>query len=291
MNTPFLSVLTLGLALACATPAMAAGDGRPVDERRPLNPDARVEVINVSGLIAVETWDRNELHLTGTLDEAVKELRITGDAASLTIEVKLPKMSGFTGATELRLKVPAGIRLDAEGVSADITVKGVQGDVVAETVSGDLRLDVGSARVRASTVSGDVNLQAPSGETTIATVSGDVTVRGARGELRAEAVSGDVDIQAGEIRRLNLETVSGDIDVGLALMADAEVSVETLSGEVRLALPALPDGELRLESFSGEIDSAWPLGPGVTRKYRREGAGKGVVRLSSFSGDLILKKK
>lgn len=289
MNKPFAVSLTLA-ALLLAAPASAADAGRPVDERRPLKADARVAVSNVAGLIEVETWDKNELHLTGTLSEEVEKLEITGNESRLKIEVKLPQRTKNVEDTILKLKVPAGVSLEAEGVSADIRVKGLRGEIEAESVSGDIKLDVASKRIKASSVSGDVTLTAPAEETRVESVSGDVTVRGARGEIRSESVSGDVEVHAREVKVLEAETVSGDFDLDLELARDAKVSVETLSGEVRITLPKLPEGEIDLETFSGGFDSMWPLG-NADREYNRDGEGSGRLRLHSFSGDIILKKK
>jgi len=289
MNKPLPAVLTLGLVLVAAT-AWATDEGRPVDERRPLRPDARVAVSNVAGLIEVETWDKNELHLTGTLSEEVEKLEITGNESRLKIEVKLPERTKNVEDTILHLKVPAGISLEAEGVSADIRVKGVRGEVEAETVSGDVKLEVGSKRVEASSVSGDVTVTAPSEEIRVESVSGDVTVRGAKGEIHGESVSGDIEVQAREVKVFNGETVSGDFELDLELAREAKVSAETLSGEVRITLPKLPEGEIDLETYSGELESMWPLG-NADREYNREGVGKGRLRLHSFSGDIVLKKR
>lgn len=289
MNKTCSTALLLGALLA--TPAWAGGD-RPIDERRPLKADARVSVSNVAGRIDVEAWDRNELHLTGELSKEVEELAITGGEASLTIEVKLPRRARNVGDTRLHLKVPAGITLDAEGVSADVTARGLRGPVELESVSGDVRVAGTSERVRASTVSGDVMVDAPATRTRVASVSGDVTVRGVRGEVGAETVSGDLRIEAGALRELDVESVSGDLDVMAELLAGAEVSVETLSGNVRLRVPALPDGELRMKTFSGELSSDLVTGlRGDAREFSQRGKGGGSVRLGSFSGDVELKKK
>lgn len=286
-----LSRVALLLALALQAGAAGAADDRPVDERRPLKADARVSVSNIAGLVEVETWDRNELHLTGTLGDEVEELEIRGSESSLSIEPRVPERTRNIGPTVLKLKVPAGVSLDAETVSADIRVRGLRGAIDAESVSGDVQLDVLSKRVEASSVSGDVTLTAPAEETRIESVSGNVTVRGARGELRSESVSGDLHVEARAVRRLQAETVSGDLTLDLELVEPAEVSVETLSGEVELVLPRLPEGNLEMETFSGELESAFTPGPGRAKEYVHEGKGGGHVKLSSFSGDITLKKK
>lgn len=290
MNKTFSIALTLG-ALLLAAPAWGTDD-RPVDERRPLKADARVSVENVAGLIQVEAWDKNELHLTGELAPEVEKLEITGTESSLKIVVKVPKHTRNVTHTRLVLKVPAGASLEAEGVSADITVKGLRGAVDVESVSGDVRLDVASTHVKAESVSGDVKVQAPATDVRAASVSGDVTLRGVRGDVRGESVSGDVRVFAAELRKLDLESVSGDLEIEAELAADCDVSVETLSGSVMLTVPRLPDGDLEMETFSGDLSSAWSPAPGRgAREFRHEGGGKGRVKLHSFSGDIELRKK
>ena len=293
MNQTFSIALTLG-ALLLAAPAWGT-DERPVDERRPLKADARVSVKNVAGLNQVEAWDKNELHLTGELAPEVEKLEITGNESSLRIVVRVPKHTRNVTQTRLSLRVPAGISLEAEGVSADVTVKGLRGPVEVESVSGDVRLDVASTRVKAESVSGDVTVQAPASDVRAASVSGDVTLRGVRGEVRGESVSGDVRVFAGaELRKLDLESVSGDLEIEIEaeLAADCDVSAETLSGSIVLAVPRLPGGDVEMQTFSGDLSSAWSPAPGRgAREFRHEGGGKGRVKLHSFSGDVELKKK
>ena len=289
MNKHVILVTTLAVALAA--PAWAhkrdGGESKPIEERRPLKADARVVVRNVEGLIEVSTWDKKELELTGELGPDVEKLEITGNEASIRIEVKLPKQDhDVDGDTTLRLRVPAGVTLEAEGVSADVRVRGIKGPVTAESVSGDVRLDVESQKVRASSVSGDVEVWAPATEARVSSVSGDATVRGVRGELRAESVSGDLRLSATELRRLEAETVSGDIELDCDPTADADISVETLSGEVTVRMPADPQGEVRVETFSGEIHSPWWDVDHEEKEFRRDGSGKGRLRLHSFSGDI-----
>lgn len=286
MNKTCSFALLLGLL---AAPAWA-GDGRPVDERRPLKPDARISVDNVAGLIEVEAWDRNELHLTGELDAEVKELVISGNESKLEIKVKLPKINRNVGPTTLRLKVPAGVSFEADAVSADVRVRGLRGTLDVDSVSGDVTIDAESKRISAGTVSGDVTVRAPAEDTRVASVSGDITVRGVRGDVRGESVSGDLTLSGGALRKLDLETVSGDLEVDAELAADCEVSVETLSGSVTLTVPKLPDVEVDMETFSGDLTSAFA--PGVRGKeIHHEGSGRGRVKLSSFSGDIELKKR
>ena len=294
MNKPLSLMFALGLALGAGA-VQATDDDRPVDERRPLKADARVEVSNVAGQITVETWDKNELHLTGSLSEQVEKLEITGDASRLKIDVKLPRRSRNVDDTILHLKVPAGIALEAEGVSADVTVRGIKGDVEAASVSGDVELVVGSKNIEAQSVSGDVTIDAPSAIVTrVESVSGDVTVRGVKGEVRGETVSGDIEVMAHTANRIELQSVSGSLELDGELAADADVEGKTMSGDIRLTLPRLPEASIELQTYSGEVEGGDALtqaggGSREEKEYWRKGSGSGRVRLHSFSGDIDLR--
>src|SRR5581483_4221376 len=171
--------------------------------------------------------------------------------SKLRIEVKLPKNMHNVEETVLQLRVPAGVALDLESVSADVAVQGTKGAVRANTVSGDLNLQVDAPKVIAQSVSGDLHLEGKSRDTQVKTVSGDVSVRGSEGELVGETVSGNLNVEAGSLSKLWLKSVSGDFNVRSALTDSGRANLETLSGEVDLALPASTNAAVDLSSFSG----------------------------------------
>jgi DUF4097 and DUF4098 domain-containing protein YvlB len=273
--------------------AASAWAETPINENRPLNPDAKVQVSNCAGTILVKAWDKNSLSLTGTLGEGAEKLLIEGDARKLRIEVKLPRNTHNVQETELYLMVPAGVSLDLEGVSSDILVQGTKGALTATSVSGDVRLVVDSSVISAQTVSGDLHLEAVSRETQVKSVSGDVFVEGPQGSLVGETVSGNLVINGKLFSKLWLKSVSGDFDVDASLTDSAKANLETLSGQVLLDLPSSTNAAIDLNTFSGEIASelGGPLKEGVHKASLKVGSGGGRVSIHSFSGDIELRKK
>ena len=280
-----------GWMVMAALSAPAYAD-KPIDETRPLNADAKISVSNCAGAIHVQAWDKNSLSLTGRLGEGVEKLVIDGDPSKLRIEVKLPKNMHNVEETVLQLRVPAGVSLDLESVSADVAVQGTKGAVKANTVSGDLNLVVDASKVVAQTVSGDLHLEGASRDTQLKSVSGDMIVRGTQGELVGETVSGNLSVEGGSLSKLLLKSVSGDFKVRAALTDSGRANLETLSGEVDLALPASTNAAVDLSSFSGELNSDLGSIPEDTHKASLKlGNGSGQVSVHSFSGDISLKKK
>lgn len=282
-----LKAFFMTAALMTCLPVWA--EGTVINERRPLNVDARLVVKNLAGLIEVKSWNRAEVQLSGRLGDDVEKLEIKGDAKDLLIEVRYPhKMRGGVDDTDLHLMVPAGVSLDLEAVSADLRVSGIRGDLKAASVSGDLQLDVGSSRINASSVSGSVDLLAAATDVQLTSVSGDLRAKGLRGTLKAETVSGDVDIAGGPFSSVSAETVSGDVTLALSLGEAADLSAETLSGHLSLRLPQAPDARLIMKTFSGDLSNRFDRsGDEDRRRYDRKlGNGKGTIRLNSFSGDI-----
>jgi DUF4097 and DUF4098 domain-containing protein YvlB len=271
--------------------AQAVLASTPVDERHALKADAKVSVNNVAGSIAVETWDRNELSLTGELGDGVEKLEVTGDAAALNIRVVMPKKSGSAEDTHLQLKVPAGVSLELEGISADINVQDTRGALSVNTISGNVSLDVRSSKIDVQTVSGDLHLSAPSGDIKIGTVSGDLSLEDMRGELHAESVSGDISVSGGPFSGIKLNTVSGDVQISGNLADKAAVTVESLSGNIVVTMPASLSANLAMKTFSGGLTSDFGDVPADSRRVAtRVGDGKGKLTLSSFSGDITLRR-
>ena len=157
------------------------------------------------------------------------------------------------------VKLPAGVRIDASGVSSDISITGA------------------TAGVSASSVSGNVVLNGVAGDMRVSSVSGDVQVRGATtGSINASSVSGDVDMVVEQL------TGSGDM------------SFSTVSGDVEITFPANLDATIRMSTVSGELTSDFPLTTQGERERSnveaRIGAGGRLLKFSSVSGDVILRR-
>ena len=157
------------------------------------------------------------------------------------------------------VRLPAGVKIEASGVSSNVTVTGA------------------TAGVSASSVSGNVSLSDVAGDIRVSSVSGNVQVRGATtGSINASSVSGDVDMIVDQL------TGSGDL------------SFSTVSGDVEVGFPSNLDATIRMSTVSGELTSDFPLTTQGERERRnveaRIGAGGRLLKFSSVSGDVILRR-
>lgn len=290
-----LQAACLAVLVFTAAPAFAA---TPIDQTRPLDPRGRVEIDNLKGRVEVRAWDRPEVKITGSLGAGVEKLSVEGDRGALHIEVKYPNRANNTEPTVLVVQVPLQADLEISTVSANIDVHGVAPrELSLESVSGDIVANGAPRRAAVESVSGDVVLTFNSGDVEASAVSGDLTLNGRlNGEVSVETVSGNmrVDSRGERLRRLSASTVSGDAELKAALAPDGEISMESVSGDLTLIAPRDLSAKVSGESFSGDLNAPGAkiereeFGPGSSF-HTRYGAGKGEVRIETFSGDATLR--
>ena len=282
----------IALFLAAAVLPLAALAATPIDETRELAPDGTVSVENVAGEITVEGWDRNEVHLTGSLGDNAERLEIDGSTSALRIAVKYPNNTRRIDETTLNLRVPAGASLEIQAVSADVEIAGMDGGRIdASSVSGDVEVDARAERVELQSVSGDIGFSGETRRLSAEAVSGDIVLRGVSGEVELSSVSGNLDLEGGEVTRGRFETVSGSLEASLAVTPGGKVTVESMSGDVTLRVPPGQAGTFEAQTFSGDIRSDFgsvdrsSRGPG-SRLNHTAGDGDASIRVESFSGDV-----
>lgn len=285
-------------ATALALGACAAWAEQTIDKRAPAQAAGEVEVSNVAGSVSISGWDRNEVHVTGTLGDDVERLEFVSNGGRTLIKVIAERRGHWGGGdidTELSIRVPKASRLDVNNVSADVSVKGVTGPQRLQTVSGEVSTEVGREDVEVKTVSGDVSLrgQNQAGVLTVTTVSGNINASRIAGEVTANSTSGEIELSLDKLSRARVRTVSGDLSLSGALAPKANVDTETISGETRLDLRGKVNAEFDIQSFSGDIDNCFGPEARATQEYGpgselhfTEGDGSARVRVSTLSGDI-----
>lgn len=294
MSAPRQVYIAVCIALAAAGWASTVQAGSPISQNRAMAPDGLVEVENLAGSIEFTAWDKAELHISGELGKDVEELEIVESTSGIQIRVRNHRNQRNVSETQLRLQIPVAASVEAESVSADISLTGLEGgSITFNSVSGDLTADARSPRVEMESVSGDVSFRGATPRAEIETVSGEIELEGVEGEIMLSTVSGDVRLAGTRINRGRFETVSGDLDLNLDVPDGGKVNAQSMSGNVSLSLPAGQKGEFMAESYSGEIQSDFGTvseeshGAGSSLSWRESGNGASI-EVESFSGDISL---
>ena len=294
----------LAVILAIAVLALTFGSGNAladdqINESGKASPNGLVYIENLAGSIKVKGWDKNEIEVTGTLDEKAKRLNFETGKKKSVIEVVYPRrVKNIEEGSHLVIMVPRGSSLEIECVSADIEVSGVEGDVEVENVSGDIDLVGPCESADVDVISGNVTLQDPGDVVSIECISGRVEATGGRADVKVETVSGEIFLEFELFKNLLVEAVSGNIKVIGDLASSGSFELDVHSGEITLILPREVSAEFEANTFNGDIQTDFGYEGSQTSKYLpgqelefSVGGGGADVEINTFSGDINIRKK
>jgi len=152
--------------------------------RYPAGKNVRLELRNLFGTITVETWDRDEIKLTATLESPSARLSPRQTESGVCVDVVGDNRGrGDVGDVNFNVYVPADSSVDLETKRGQITVSNIHGGLVRAHVSseGDIILSgISAARVFASNTMGDIFFDgkfASSGTYEFKSSQGNITLR------------------------------------------------------------------------------------------------------------------
>ncbi len=296
-------MLVAALAVASALPASAQGRDRGRDRDRDeeyssridtvltLSRNGTVEIELQSGEIIVSGTSGNQVRVRGASERG--QLRV--DASPSHIEIGMRPPHGRRYEAHVEVSVPEGTRLMVSGHSADVSIRGVRGEVDVVTMNGDVVIEDASTRVKFESVSGDIRLSRIQGNLRGEAVSGDVELIDATGEVDLETVSGDLTLQNVRSRSVRVETMNGEVEFEGPTQSGGRYDFSSHSGDVRLVLPGALGAMIAVETFSGSIDSDFPITiePGQRHGKQfefRVGDGSARIDASSFSGGIYIQR-
>jgi DUF4097 and DUF4098 domain-containing protein YvlB len=290
-------LIAAGLGAMAVMLPVTAVSGEEIDKTLNMSNDGLVQVENMVGIIEFSGWDRSEVQIRGEAGDDVEEVEITSTATGVKIRVHNRSGKRNIEGTNLYLRIPQSASIEADSVSADITVSDNLGErILLNTVSGDLEIDASPELLEMHSVSGDVEFRGTASRSSVETVSGEIALVGPSGEISINTVSGDVSLEAGEVSRGRFESVSGDMTLTLSLGDGGRLSCDSMSGDVKLRLPASQQAEFTAQSYSGDINSEFgsstrvSKGPGQMLRHK-EGENGAEIRLETFSGDVYIRSR
>ena len=147
----FLIVLSL---------SVTASAQQKVSRHFPAGKNVRLELKNISGTITVETWAREEIKITATMEAPKATFNPRQTESGLVIDVVNDNRGrNDVGDINFKVQVPARSSVDLETRRGQITVSNIQGDLVRAHISteGNIELSgINAARVFASNTIGDI---------------------------------------------------------------------------------------------------------------------------------------
>lgn len=247
------------LCLLLAAPLFAGT--KSVDESVKADSDADVTIELIAGTVTITAWGKNEVRVTGTINDKWEELEISGDENDINIEISPPDGNHRNVKLEadLEISVPAGVELTFESVSAPVRLNGLTGAASIETVSGSVE------------VNSDLE------------------------ELDVEVISGTVTIDATpRLHSASVEIVSGNVTMSGGLHPTGDYTFEAVSGSITLRVPAGTSADYEIETFSGKIRNDFGPSPekadflpSLSLSFS-EGSGGADIEISTLSGTIRL---
>jgi hypothetical protein len=153
----FAALTALFLVFVLATSAFAQ---QRVSRKFPAGKDVRLELKNLSGTITVETWARDEIRITATMEAPAVHFNPRQTEGGLVIDIVGDNRGrGDVGDVNFKIQVPARSSVDLETRSGQINVSNIQGELVRAHVwtSGDITLSgINAARVFAINTTGNI---------------------------------------------------------------------------------------------------------------------------------------
>lgn len=235
-------VLFASLFLLGALSMGSVNAQKSLSKRYPAGKNVRVELKNISGTITVESWKRDEIKFTATLESAKTNVvpRQTGDAFIIDVMADNRGRSSDVGNVNFTLQVPINSSVDLETMSGQITVTNIRGRLVRAHVSadGDIELSgISASQVYAQNNIGNIFFDgefAKGGTYRFQSAKGDITIRiPADSAFNLEAANPYKKIALGQFWNKDLKSLSeGRKYVGDVVDGRSKVIVTNFQGSI-----------------------------------------------------------
>jgi DUF4097 and DUF4098 domain-containing protein YvlB len=307
-------------AIAFTALSLQTVAGEKVDKTLSVDEETNISVENLRGKVKILGWDKNEVSVSGEIDEKAERFVFEKDGGFIKVKVVMPhhmNSSWHEEGSNLVIHMPRKLRLDFSGVSTDVSVEDLTKSTEIKSVSGNIYVDSLSDLIEISSVSGDIRSENLSGKINLTSVSGDIDDKKSQGRIilkavsghlktRTEAsevfvntVSGEIDMILNDVDELIISTVSGDVDGELSLNNSGRIKMSSVSGDIDLGFTNDVEASFRMRSNAGgdlvnkiTSDKAKHAKYGPSSKlYFETGNGKASVKASTVSGRLKVFKK
>ncbi len=234
---------------------------KSIDESRKASSDADVSIELIAGTVRIVAWNRNEVRVTGTINDKWEEFEMSGDEDDISIEI-MPSEGSHGNVkleADLEISVPAGVELTFETVSAPVRIDGLTGSVSVESISGN------------------------------------VDVRSNLRELEIESISGTIEIEASaSLESVDVESISGNVTMSGDLHPSGDYTFESVTGRITLRVPSGAGADYEIETFSGKIQNDFgpkpkkaEFLPALSLSFS-VGSGGADIEIETLSGNIRL---
>ncbi|REJ79127.1 MAG: hypothetical protein DWQ47_06700 [Acidobacteria bacterium] len=176
-------LLVLSGAFLIALPSAVSAQ-KSFKKSYPASKNVRLDLVNRTGTVTVEGWERNEIRISASLERPYASIEPSSHSGQIRIDVvKANQGRGEVGDANFTIYVPYGATVDIETRIGNLNVSNVRGVYVRAhiTSEGDVTLtNIVASKVTAKNVNGNMffdGIVRPGGTYVFKSVTGDVNVR------------------------------------------------------------------------------------------------------------------
>src|SRR5215203_2106350 len=232
--------LAVGALVALMSVSSTIRAQQKLSKRYPASKNVRIELKNISGTIVVESWDKDEIRLSATIESKNTHVVPKQIDDSLVVDVMSDNRGkGDVGDINFKLQVPVNSNVDLETRRGNISVANIRSGLVRAHVSseGDIELtNVTASHVVAQNVIGNIFFDgefSTGGTYEFKSNKGDITIRiPGNSAFRLVAASPARKIALNDFWNNNFKTQDGRKYVGDVGDGRSSVSVTNFSGQI-----------------------------------------------------------
>ena len=232
--------LAVGAVLVLTSASLTLHAQQKLSKRYPAGKNVRIELKNISGTIVVESWDKEEIRLSATMESKGAHVVPRQLDESLVVDVMSDNRGrSDVGDINFKLQVPVNSSVDLETRRGNISVANIRSGLVRAHVSseGDIELtNVSASHVIAQNVIGNIFFDGEfsrGGTYEFKSNKGDITIRiPGNSAFRLVAASPARKIALNDFWNNNFKTQDGRKYVGDVGDGRSSVSVTNFSGQI-----------------------------------------------------------
>ncbi len=273
---------TAATLLLFAASAFAAG--HKTEFRYNVGPAATVSINNRFGAVTVRPASGNQVIVVATTTSDKVEPQSSQNGNRVEVRTRFHGAASDSDArVDYLAQVPPGASLSVRAATGPVEIQGIRGDLSIQSESGPITVsDANDAHLQVYTVDAPVTLNNFSGTYVYVTSVG--------GAVSLNRVSGP---------RVTISTSNGAIRYAGDFGGNGSYSLGSHSGNLDVLVPASASVDLDARSLSGRVDCDLPLqsssnSPAPTAGHAlkgQAGGGASAVHLSSFTGNISIKKQ
>ncbi len=249
----------------------------------------RLVVENLSGTVAVGSWNRDALEVRGEPGDRA-EVSVVRNGSTLTMAPS--RRRGRNREVDAVVRVPAWMDVEIGGRELEVSVRGLTGSVFVRNIEGDIRVDGTRGPLRLHSVDGEILVRDARGRVEARSRGDDVTLVDVIGEVDVETGNGDVLLDRVDGSFIRAETLDGDVRFIGPIRRGGRYSFSVHDGDAVLELPRGSAFDATVATFDGDFVSDFPV---VIANYRGGrafkftlGGGGASVRIEVFDGEIRL---